>query len=74
MTRVLQLVVVVVMLIMGASQALAQVGKPVTIADANLVPESDLAMLPGLTPVIVFDMREKPDADGCRSSSNSSLP
>ena len=31
---------------------LAQVGKPVTIADANLVPEAELAKLPGLNAMI----------------------
>jgi DNA uptake protein ComE-like DNA-binding protein len=45
--------------LIGASPALAQVGKPVTIADANLIPEADLAKLPGMTPAIAKNLAAK---------------
>jgi radical SAM superfamily enzyme with C-terminal helix-hairpin-helix motif len=59
MMRVLLLVFVCAGLLIGASPALAQVGKPVTIADANLIPEADLAMLPGMTPAIAKNVAAK---------------
>ena len=59
MTRVSRLIVIGVVLIVGASPAAAQVGKPVTIADANVLPEADLAMLPGMTPAIAKSLVSK---------------
>jgi len=44
---------------LAAAPALAQVGKPVTIADANLIAEADLAMLPGMTPTIAKNLVAK---------------
>jgi DNA uptake protein ComE-like DNA-binding protein len=58
MTRVMSFVLVALM-IGGAGTASAQVGKPVTIADANLIPEADLAMLPGMTPAIAKNLVSK---------------
>lgn len=57
MTRLLRFVLAAVVL--TASPALAQVGKPVTIADANLIAEADLAMLPGMTPAIAKNLVAK---------------
>jgi DNA uptake protein ComE-like DNA-binding protein len=37
----------------------AQVGKPVTIADANTIAEADLAKLPGMTPAIAKNLVAK---------------
>src|SRR5262245_3969713 len=59
MTRFVTLVVIVVMLVGNVAIATAQVGKPVTIADANLIPEADLAMLPGMTPAIAKNLASK---------------
>jgi DNA uptake protein ComE-like DNA-binding protein len=59
MMRVLLLVFVCAGLLVGASPTLAQVGKPVTIADANLIPEADLAKLPGMTPAIAKNLAAK---------------
>jgi DNA uptake protein ComE-like DNA-binding protein len=50
MTRVVAGVALLVALAGVASPAYAQVGKSVTIADANTIAEADLAKLPGMTP------------------------
>jgi DNA uptake protein ComE-like DNA-binding protein len=51
MLRLLNLLVVGLVVVGGSARdATAQVGKPVAIADANLISEADLAMLPGMTP------------------------
>jgi hypothetical protein len=52
MSRVLCLVAIALVLVGSVSVVNAQVGKAVTIADANLLPEADLAKLPGMTPAI----------------------
>jgi predicted DNA-binding helix-hairpin-helix protein len=54
MTRLMSFVLVAVVAL-GAGTA-AQVGKSVTIADANLIPEADLARLPGITPAIAKNL------------------
>jgi DNA uptake protein ComE-like DNA-binding protein len=59
MTRLMSCVLVAAMAIGVAGTASAQVGKPVTIADANLIPEADLAMLPGMTPAIAKNLVSK---------------
>jgi DNA uptake protein ComE-like DNA-binding protein len=59
MTRLMSFVVVALIAIGGAGTASAQVGKPVTISDANLIPEADLAMLPGMTPAIAKNLVSK---------------
>src|SRR5262245_4417734 len=60
MMRMMLLVLFVgVGLLVCAGPAVAQVGKPVTIADANLIPEADLAMLPGMTPAIAKNLAAK---------------
>jgi DNA uptake protein ComE-like DNA-binding protein len=52
-------VLVVAVAIGVAGTASAQVGKSVTITDANLIPEADLAMLPGMTPAIAKNLVSK---------------
>jgi DNA uptake protein ComE-like DNA-binding protein len=59
MTRLMSFVLVAVMAIGWAGTASAQVGKSVTIADANLIPEADLAKLPGMTPAIAKNLVSK---------------
>jgi DNA uptake protein ComE-like DNA-binding protein len=59
MTRLMSFVLAAVVAIGGAGTASAQVGKSVTIADANLIPEADLAMLPGVTPAIAKNLVSK---------------
>jgi len=59
MTRLVNLVIVAVVVVVSAETATAQVGKSVTIADANLIPEADLAMLPGMTPAIAKNLVSK---------------
>jgi DNA uptake protein ComE-like DNA-binding protein len=59
MTRLMSFVLVVAVAIGVAGTASAQVGKSVTIADANLIPEADLAMLPGMTPAIAKNLVSK---------------
>ena len=58
MKRLLSIVVIVVL---GATAATvhAQVGKSVTIADANTIAEADLAKLPGMTPAIAKNLVAK---------------
>jgi DNA uptake protein ComE-like DNA-binding protein len=59
MTRLVSFILVVAVAIGVAGTASAQVGKSVTIADANLIPEADLAMLPGMTPAIAKNLVSK---------------
>jgi DNA uptake protein ComE-like DNA-binding protein len=59
MSRVLSLIAIAVVLLGNAGMVSAQVGKAVTIADANLIPEADLAMLPGVTPAIAKNLVSK---------------
>jgi len=59
MTRLMSFVLAAVVAIGGAGTASAQVGKSVTIADANLIPEADLAILPGMTPAIAKNLVSK---------------
>jgi len=49
----------VVLLVTMAQPAQAQVGKPVTIADANTIAEADLAKLPGMTPALAKNLVAK---------------
>jgi DNA uptake protein ComE-like DNA-binding protein len=56
MTRVLAILAFVAAVAGHASTACAQVGKPVTIADANTISEADLAKLPGMTPAIAKNL------------------
>ncbi|HZM60058.1 MAG TPA: hypothetical protein VFB85_09685 [Vicinamibacterales bacterium] len=58
MNRLLRLVLVGLLLVM-ARPVFAQVGKPVTITDANLIAEADLAKLPGVTPAIAKNLVAK---------------
>jgi len=59
MSRVLSLVAIVAVLLASAGTVSAQVGKAVTIADANLVPEADLAKLPGMTLAVAKNLVSK---------------
>jgi DNA uptake protein ComE-like DNA-binding protein len=52
MTRVVAGIALLVALAGVASPAYAQVGKSVTIADANTIADADLAKLPGMTPAV----------------------
>ena len=52
MTRVLAGVALFTALVSVAPLVHAQVGKSVTIADANMIAEADLARLPGMTPAL----------------------
>jgi DNA uptake protein ComE-like DNA-binding protein len=52
MNRLLLIFSLAVALIANASPAGAQVGKSVTVVDANTIAEADLAKLPGMTPAI----------------------
>jgi DNA uptake protein ComE-like DNA-binding protein len=56
--NLLRLVLVGLLLVM-ARPVFAQVGKPVTITDANLIAEADLAKLPGMTPAIAKNLVAK---------------
>ena len=58
MNRLLPLVLVGLLLVM-ARPVFAQVGKPVTITDANLIAEADLSKLPGMTPAIAKNLVAK---------------
>jgi len=51
-TRILLIAALGIGLAASARPAHAQVGKSVTIADANIIGEADLAKLPGVTPAI----------------------
>jgi DNA uptake protein ComE-like DNA-binding protein len=59
MTRVLAALALVVVLAVHAQSAHAQVGKSVTIADANTISDAELAKLPGLTPATVKNLVAK---------------
>ena len=59
MSRVVSLIAIAVVLFGTAATVSAQVGKAVTIADANLIPEADLAKLPGMTPAIAKNLVSK---------------
>jgi DNA uptake protein ComE-like DNA-binding protein len=50
MSRVLLSALIGVALVAGAAPAHAQVGKSVTVVDANTIGEAELAKLPGMTP------------------------
>src|SRR5262245_38725517 len=52
MKRVLTAIAFIVSVAGQAQLANAQVGKSVTIADANTISEADLAKLPGMTPAL----------------------
>jgi DNA uptake protein ComE-like DNA-binding protein len=58
MNRLLRLVLIGLLLAM-ARPVFAQVGKSVTITDANLIAEADLAKLPGMTPAIAKNLVAK---------------
>jgi DNA uptake protein ComE-like DNA-binding protein len=55
----IRVLAVVVLLVTMAQPAQAQVGKPVTIADANTIAEADLAKLPGMTPALAKNLVAK---------------
>jgi DNA uptake protein ComE-like DNA-binding protein len=50
---------VVAALVVAAAPALAQVGKPVTIVDANIASEKELAGVPQLTPALINGIIER---------------
>jgi DNA uptake protein ComE-like DNA-binding protein len=51
--RLAQVAIMTSAVLVGASPALAQVGKPVTIVDANIASEKELAAVPHLNPALV---------------------
>ena len=51
--RLAQAAIMTSAVLVGASPALAQVGKPVTIVDANIASEKELAAVPHLNPALV---------------------
>ena len=57
--RLFLAVLLVVSLVAQARPASAQVGKSVTVADANTIGEADLAKLPGMSPAIAKDLVAK---------------
>ena len=59
MTRILVALAFTVVVAGYAQSAHAQVGKPVTIVDANTVTEADLAKLPGMTPALAKNLVAK---------------
>ena len=59
MTRVLAAFGFIVAVAGYAESAHAQVGKPVTIVDANTITEADLAKLPGMTPALAKNLVAK---------------
>lgn len=59
MTRILVALAFTVIVAGYAQSAHAQVGKPVTIVDANTITEADLAKLPGMTPALAKDLVAK---------------
>jgi DNA uptake protein ComE-like DNA-binding protein len=59
MTRILAALALIAAVAGNAATLHAQVGKPVTIVDANTIAEADLAKLPGLTPALAKDLVEK---------------
>src|SRR5262245_42715313 len=56
MNRALLIVALGTVLVANAGPASAQVGKSVTVVDANTIGEADLAKLPGMTPAIAKDI------------------
>lgn len=59
MTRILAAFALTVAVAGYAQSAYAQVGKPVTIVDANTITEADLAKLPGMTPALAKNLVAK---------------
>ena len=59
MTRILAAFALTVAVAGYAQSAFAQVGKPVTIVDANTITEADLAKLPGMTPALAKNLVAK---------------
>jgi DNA uptake protein ComE-like DNA-binding protein len=59
MTRVLAAVALIVSLAVYAQSAYAQVGKSVTVVDANTIGEADLAKLPAMTPALAKSLVSK---------------
>jgi DNA uptake protein ComE-like DNA-binding protein len=59
MTRILAALALIVAVAGYAQSAHAQVGKPVTIVDANTITEADLAKLPGMTPALAKNLVAK---------------
>jgi DNA uptake protein ComE-like DNA-binding protein len=59
MIRVLVVALLALVFAAQARPVSAQVGKSVTIADANTIPEGDLAKLPGMTPAIAKNLVAK---------------
>lgn len=59
MTRVLAALAFIVVVAGHAQTAYAQVGKSVTIVDANTISEADLAKLPGMTPALAKNLVAK---------------
>jgi len=59
MTRILAALALIVAVAGHAQSAHAQVGKPVTIVDANTITEADLAKLPGMTPALAKNLVAK---------------
>jgi DNA uptake protein ComE-like DNA-binding protein len=59
MTRILAALALIVAVAGYAQSAHAQVGKAVTIVDANTITEADLAKLPGMTPALAKDLVAK---------------
>ena len=59
MTRIGAGLAIIVAVAGYAETAHAQVGKPVTIVDANTIAEGDLAKLPGMTPALAKDLVAK---------------
>jgi len=59
MTRILAAFALIVAVAGYAQSAYAQVGKPVTIVDANTITEADLAKLPGMTPALAKNLVAK---------------
>jgi DNA uptake protein ComE-like DNA-binding protein len=59
MTRFLAALALVAVLVAHGTSVNAQVGKSVTIADANTIGEADLAKLPGMTPAIAKNLVAK---------------
>jgi DNA uptake protein ComE-like DNA-binding protein len=59
MTRILVALAFTVVVAGYPQSAHAQVGKPVTIVDANTITEADLAKLPGMTPELAKDLVAK---------------
>jgi len=59
MTRILVALAFTVVVAGYPQSAHAQVGKPVTIVDANTITEADLAKLPGMTPALAKNLVAK---------------